>query len=504
MERVNIMWFRRDIRLKDNRALEAALAGGLMVLPLFIFDTVILDQLPSREDKRVSFIHKALTNLNSDIAAHAGIKDSLLCLHGRPADAFELLLNSLDSSKSDNSSKSENPSNSYSSEISIAGVYCGDDYEPYALERDNEVMAVFQKRGIGLHKIKDHVILSPREVLKADGNPYTIYTPYSKLWRATLQGDRENLLKSASLPASGGNILTEKNTGYLVGRIYPAGEMLRSSDNSFSSSSRVKVFGSLPRPEDIGFKDCESPDARWSPDFSIIDNYGKTRDYPAIENGTTGIGVHLRFGTVSIREVAAIAHEHNDTWLGELIWREFFQQIIFNFPHSATGAFKRQYDYIEWRNDESEIERWMAGETGYPLVDAGMRELNTTGHMHNRVRMVVASFLTKHLLVDWQIGEAYFASKLLDYDLASNVGNWQWAAGSGCDAAPYFRVFNPTEQARKFDPAGRYINRWLPELQSQQNSQSLSAPGKYPAPIVDHKFARDRALATYAKALKQQ
>jgi len=223
MERVNIMWFRRDIRLKDNRALEAALAGGLMVLPLFIFDTVILDQLPSREDKRVSFIHKALTNLNSDIAAHAGIKDSLLCLHGRPADAFELLLNSLDSSKSDNSSKSENPSNSYSSEISIAGVYCGDDYEPYALERDNEVMAVFQKRGIGLHKIKDHVILSPREVLKADGNPYTIYTPYSKLWRATLQGDRENLLKSASLPASGGNILTEKNTGYLVGRIYPAG-----------------------------------------------------------------------------------------------------------------------------------------------------------------------------------------------------------------------------------------------------------------------------------------
>lgn len=475
MERVNIMWFRRDIRLKDNRALEAALAGGLRVLPLFIFDTVILDQLPSREDKRVSFIHKALTNLNSDIAALTGIKDSLLCLHGRPADAFELLINSLDSSKSDNSSKSENPSNSYSSEISIAGVYCGDDYEPYALERDNEVMAVFQKRGIGLHKIKDHVILSPREVLKADGNPYTIYTPYSKLWRATLQGDRENLLKSASLQA-------------LAGRILPAAEN----------------FNSIPRLADIGFNECESPDARWSPDFSIIDNYGKTRDYPAIENGTTGIGVHLRFGTVSIREVAAIALEHNDTWLGELIWREFFQQIIFNFPHSATGSFKRQYDHIEWRNDETEIERWMAGETGYPMVDAGMRELNTTGHMHNRVRMVVASFLTKHLLVDWRIGEAYFASKLLDYDLASNVGNWQWAAGSGCDAAPYFRVFNPTEQARKFDPAGRYINCWLPELQSQQNSQSLSAPGKYPAPIVDHKYARDRALATYAKALKQQ
>ena len=453
MERVNIVWFRRDIRLKDNRALEAALAGGLRVLPLFIFDTVILDQLPSREDKRVSFIHKALTNLNSDISALTGIKDSLLCLHGRPAEAFELLLNSLGTDNSDNSANSVNSVNS------IAGVYCGDDYEPYALERDKEVAALLQAKGIGLHKIKDHVILSPREVLKTDGNPYTIYTPYSKLWRATLAGDRENLLKSASLPA-------------LAGRILPAAEN----------------FNSIPGLADIGFNECESPDARWSPDFSIIDNYGKTRDYPAIENGTTGIGVHLRFGTVSVREVAAIALEHNDTWLGEIIWREFFQQIIFNFPHSATSSFKRQYDLIEWRNDETEIERWMAGETGYPLVDAGMRDLNTTGHMHNRVRMVVASFLTKHLLVDWRIGEAYFASKLLDYDLASNVGNWQWAAGSGCDAAPYFRVFNPTEQARKFDPAGRYITRWVPELQSK--------------PMVDHKFARDRALATYARALK--
>ena len=468
MERVNIMWFRRDIRLKDNRALEAALAGGLRVLPLFIFDTVILDQLPSREDKRVNFIHKALTSLNSDIYAISGIKDSLLCLHGRPADAFEYLLNGIESDKSLNSIKQS---------LKIEGVYCGDDYEPYALERDKEVEALLHKRGIGLNKIKDHVILSPREVLKADGNPYTIYTPYSKLWRTTLAADKENLLKSSSMPA-------------LAGKIFPAAEN----------------FNSIPRLADIGFSECESPDARWSPDFSIIDNYGKTRDYPAVEKGTTGIGVHLRFGTVSIREVVTIALEHNDTWLGELIWREFFQQIIFNFPHSATGSFKKQYDHIEWRNDETEIERWMAGETGYPLVDAGMRELNTTGHMHNRVRMVVASFLTKHLLVDWRIGEAYFASKLLDYDLASNVGNWQWAAGSGCDAAPYFRVFNPAEQARKFDPAGRYITRWLPELNSKADLQSLFTPGtgtgKYPAPMVDHKFARERALATYAKALK--
>lgn len=498
MERVNIMWFRRDIRLKDNRALEASLAGGLRVLPLFIFDTVILDQLPSREDKRVSFIHKALTNLNTDLAAQTGIKDSLLCLHGRPAEVFEFLLNGIVSGKSLITEKHS---------LIIEDVYCGDDYEPYALERDKEVEALLHKRGIGLHKIKDHVILSPREVLKADGNPYTIYTPYSKLWRTTLAGDREKLLKIASLPA-------------LSGKIFPAAEVLISADeeqlssnipvlnsqSKTSSVAAVRIYNSIPRLADIGFNECESPDASWIPDFSVIDNYGKTRDFPAIEKGTTGIGVHLRFGTVSIREAAAIALEHNDTWLGELIWREFFQQIIFNFPHSATGSFKRQYDNIEWRNDEAEIERWMAGETGYPLVDAGMRELNTTGHMHNRVRMVVASFLTKHLLVDWRIGEAYFASKLLDYDLASNVGNWQWAAGSGCDAAPYFRVFNPTEQARKFDPAGRYTKRWVPELNSKADLQSLFTPGtgtgKYPAPIVDHKFARERALATYAKALK--
>lgn len=498
MERVNIIWFRRDIRLKDNRALEAALAGGLRILPLFIFDTDILDQLPSREDKRVSFIHKALTSLNTQLADLTGIKDSLLCLHGRPAEVFEFLINRIESGKGLITEKLD---------LKIENVFCGDDYEPYALERDKEVLALLEAKRIGLYKIKDHVILSPGEVLKADGNPYTIYTPYSKLWQTTLLGDRENLMRIASLPDLGGRIL-------------PAAELITADDEEQLSSkipvsnsetktlavSAFRIFKSIPRLADIGFRECESPDARWNPDFSIINNYGKTRDYPAIENGTTGIGVHLRFGTVSVREVAAIALEHNDTWLGELIWREFFQQIIFNFPHSATGSFKRQYDYIEWRNDECEIERWMAGETGYPLVDAGMRELNTTGHMHNRVRMVVASFLTKHLLVDWRIGEAYFASKLLDYDLASNVGNWQWAAGSGCDAAPYFRVFNPTEQARKFDPAGRYTARWLPELNTKADLQSLFTPGtgtdKYPAPMVDHKFARERALATYAKALK--
>lgn len=426
-ERTCIFWFRRDLRLDDNAGLYHALKEQQHVLPLFIFDSCILDALEDKKDKRVEFIRESLIALRDELEK---LGSSLAVLHGNPEEIFE--------------------------QLKVQTVYTNRDYEPYARKRDARVCKTLESRGGIFKSFKDQVIFEQGEVLKDDQKPYTVFTPYSRKWKKSMS---EFYLKSYPVKKYTANFLQTE---------------------------------SLPMPSlhDIGF----TPTGATFPDRvikqSIIEKYHAQRNFPAVP-GTTRLSVHLRFGTVSIRRLATIAQQKNESWLNELIWRDFYQMILFHFPHVVDHAFKAPYDKIQWRNDEAEFKKWCDGQTGYPIVDAGMRELNETGFMHNRVRMVVASFLTKHLLIDWRWGEAYFAKKLLDYDLAANNGGWQWAAGSGCDAAPYFRVFNPALQTDKFDPEHKYIGRWVPEWNTDA----------YVAPMVDHSFARDRALKTYKQAL---
>lgn len=429
---IAVHWFRRDLRLEDNTALFEALSNHPAVLPIFIFDSNILDELP-RVDKRVVFIHDTLSRLDAQLRA---MGSGILCLTGKPLAVWNYIL----------------------SAYQVSAVYTNRDYEPYAKLRDTEVMQLLEKHHIPMHICKDHVVREMDEVLKDDGTPYTVYTPYSRRWKLTLPADAFEPKPS------------EKWLKHFVRMPLPE----------------------LPSLQDLGFQyiDPEIPSA--VPDKKIIAQYHETRDFPAMQ-GTTKMSVHLRFGTISIRSLMRIAVQLNEKYYNELIWREFYQSILWHFPHVVGNAFKKEYDRIVWRNNETEFEAWCNGMTGYPIVDAGMRELNATGYMHNRVRMIVASFLTKDLLIDWRWGEAYFAEKLLDFDLASNNGGWQWAAGCGVDAAPYFRIFNPAEQTRKFDPKGIYIRTWVPELDTMQ----------YPLPIVDHAFARKRTLEAYAVALKQ-
>jgi deoxyribodipyrimidine photo-lyase len=422
-----VFWFRRDLRLADNAGLYHALKENTNVLPVFIFDTEILEKLENKEDRRVDFIHKSLQLLKSQLEE---LGSSLLILHGNPVAIYK--------------------------KIHPKSVYANHDYEPYARKRDSDVKDILEEKGSVYKTFKDQVIFERDEVLKDDGKPYTIFTPYSRKWKATL-----TKFHLKSYP-------TEKNFANLL-HINPL---------------------PLPSLEEIGFKETNASFPERIVKSSIIDLYDKQRNFPAIR-GTTQLSVHLRFGTVSIRKLAQVALKKNEVWLNELIWRDFYHMILWHFPHVETKAFKPPYNRIEWRNNPEEFNAWCEGRTGYPIVDAGMRELNTTGFMHNRVRMIVASFLTKHLLIDWRWGEAYFAKKLLDFDLAANNGGWQWAAGSGCDAAPYFRVFNPQLQTEKFDPKLVYILKWVPELNTTT----------YPLPIVDHKFARDRVLKTYKEAL---
>lgn len=428
---ISIFWFRRDLRLDDNAGLYHALRAGVPVLPIFIFDTNILLQLEDKKDKRVQFIHDALCAVHDKLVA---MGSSLHVLHGTPLDCFKQLTE-------------KHP---------ITAVYTNHDYEPYAMEREKAIGEYLHSKGVSLHTYKDQVIFGRGEVVKDNNEPYTVYTPYSRKWKEKL------------------------NDFYL--KPYPT----------------EKYFGNLykcapvavPSLKEIGFEAAPYGDIPATLDETIAKDYDKTRDYPAV-NGTTRLSVHLRFGTVSVRKLAAEAKELNGTLLNELIWREFYMAILWHFPQVVGGAFKKEYDNIVWRNSEREFELWCAGQTGYPIVDAGMRQLNETGYMHNRVRMVVASFLTKHLLIDWRWGEAYFAEKLLDYDLSANNGGWQWAAGCGCDAAPYFRIFNPYLQTQKFDPELKYIKRWVPEY------DSLS----YPQPIVEHSAARERCLRVYKEGL---
>lgn len=433
MDTVNIFWFRRDLRLHDNAGLYHALRSGKPVVPIFIFDTHILKQLQDKEDRRLVFIHHALEQMQQALVKSGATLD---VIHDTPEAAFQKLFK----------------------KYRIEQVFTNEDYEPYARERDSAVAKWLAGQGAGFKAFKDHVILEKNEVLKDDGQPYTVFTPYSRKWKS---------------------VLTDFHL-----KPYPV-------EKYFSNFYQQEPL-SLPSLADIGFAELKVQFPPTDPEDAILEHYAKQRDYPAV-NGTSKLGVHLRFGTISIRQLAAKAKGLSETYLNELIWREFYQMILWHFPKVGKGfAFKEAYDQIEWRKDNGEFDKWCKGQTGYPIVDAGMRELNETGYMHNRVRMIVASFLAKHLLLDWRLGEAYFAEKLLDFDLAANNGGWQWSAGSGCDAAPYFRIFNPYLQTKKFDPDLKYIRKWVPELDSFD----------YPKPIVDHEVARKRCLEVYGIALK--
>ena len=428
-----IFWFRRDLRLLDHKVLQKALIECDSVSPVFIFDPSILDHL-QRNDHRVQFIFDSLKALNKSLESK---QKSIQIFFGKPTSVFKQLIG-------------ENP---------IQRVYTSADYEPYARKRDGEIAELLKEHGIELIRKKDGVIFEQDEVVKDDGSPYVVFTPYKKRWMSQLNPE-------------------EDFREYDIAPYF---------DKFNTLSTKLKVIHKL---SDIGFSTSTilAPTIRLND--SIINNYEDTRNFPSVP-GTSQLGTSLRFGTVSIRQLAKKAYQSaNHTFLSELIWREFFQQILWHFPKTVNYSFKPAYDRIEWRNAPEDFERWKEGKTGYALVDAGMRELNATGYMHNRVRMLVASFLCKHLLIDWRLGEAYFAEKLFDFELASNLGNWQWAAGSGVDAAPYFRIFNPITQVKKFDADLRYIRKWVPEFESIRYQ-----------PMVDHKFARERCLSTYKQAL---
>lgn len=400
-------------------------------MPVFIFDTHILEELEDKKDARVQFIHDHVMAMHEQLQEYGS---ALQVYHDTPEKAFRQILEDYD----------------------VAAVYTNRDYEPYANKRDQEIEALLKKEKIPFKSYKDQVIFEKKEVVKDDGEPYTVYTPFSKKWQATLQDFH---LKA-----------------------YPT---LTYKDNFHREKTAA-----IPSLTALGFQKSGQKIPAVSFPKDIIKIYDTTRDTPSIP-GTTRLGLHLRFGTISIRKLATVAKTLNETFLSELIWREFFMCILWHFPRVINTAFREAYDHIRWRNQEEEFERWCEGKTGYPIVDAGMRQLNQTGFMHNRVRMITASFLTKHLLIDWRWGEAYFAAKLLDYDLAANNGNWQWAAGCGCDAAPYFRIFSPQRQTDKFDPELKYIKKWVPELGTPD----------YPEPVVEHTAARERCLAAYKKAL---
>ena len=432
---INIFWFRRDLRLEDNVGLFNALKDGLPVLPIFIFDSNILDKLSDKNDRRVAFIHHSLLNIQKALLQ---IGSSLHVIHDSPENAFTKLTSTYEVSK----------------------VFTNHDYEGYGIERDNQIATLLQNKGIEFHTFKDQVIFEKDEVIKDDGKPYTVFTPYSRKWKARLLAEPIQIVD------------TKKHFHHFI------------------QTSVIKI----PSLSEIGFNDTGEAFPSHQLDSNIVAHYAQNRDTPSI-NGTSKLGLHLRFGTISIRELAIKAAPLSETYINELIWRDFYHMIVWHFPHvNKNQSFKPAYDFIQWRNNENEFDKWCKGQTGYPIVDAGMRELNTTGFMHNRVRMIVASFLCKHLLIDWKWGEAYFAQKLLDFDFAANNGGWQWAAGSGCDAAPYFRIFNPYLQTKKFDPELKYIKKWVPEFQEFG----------YAKPIVDHEFARKRCLEVYGKALKKE
>ncbi|MCD8454372.1 DNA photolyase family protein [Tenacibaculum finnmarkense genomovar ulcerans] len=426
VNKLAIFWFRRDLRLEDNVALFNALNSSNKVVPIFIFDEEILDNLP-KNDARVSFIYQTLQQLDTDLKDTGS---SLLIKKGNPLEVWKTII----------------------SEFDISAVYTNKDYEPYALQRDAEIHDFLKSKSIDFLSYKDQVIFEKAEVTKNDGLPYTVYTPYKNKWLQKFNAEED----------------------------------LKNYDINFNNF--YQFTSEIPSLKFIGFNESSIKVTPYN--LSNLANYDEIRDFPFIDK-TSYLSPYFRFGLVSVRKMVQFALKTNATFLNELIWREFFMQVLFHFPKVVTNNFKQKYDAVPWRNNEAEFEKWCKGETGYPMVDAGMRQLNKTGYMHNRVRMITAGFLCKHLLIDWRWGEAYFAEKLLDYELSANNGNWQWSAGTGCDAAPYFRVFNPEAQLKKFDKELQYIRKWI------ENFDELT----YPQPMVEHKFARERAISTYKEAL---
>ena len=431
MDKISIFWFRRDLRLHDNKALFHALQSEEKILPIFIFDIDILKKIP-KDDARISFIYSELKAMNTHLESFG---TEIKMFHGNPKEVFRSLMKN----------------------YTIVKVFTNHDYEPYAIKRDLDIKKLVSSNKIDFQTYKDQVIFERNEITKKDGKPYVVYTPYSRKWLEKYETDKpEN---------------------------YPSEDLL---DRLYKKTKSETLTLS-----DIGFIKTNIPIKNYIFNSRIINEYEETRNFPALDN-TSKLGPHLRFGTVSVRQMVSRADAHeNKIFLKELIWREFFMQILWHFPETHKNSFKSKYDRIIWRNNEKEFQKWCEGNTGYPMVDAGMRQLNKTGFMHNRVRMLVGSFLCKHLLIDWRWGEAYFAEKLHDYEMSSNVGNWQWVAGTGVDASPYFRIFNPTSQIQKFDKELKYIQKWVPDFQEIT----------YPSPMVDHKFARERCLKTYKDAL---
>jgi deoxyribodipyrimidine photo-lyase len=429
-EKIVVFWFRRDLRISDNTGLYYALKSGYRVLPVFIFDRNILSRL-ERDDPRISFICECINNLNSELSVNGS---SVVTFNTTPEEAFLSLCD----------------------KYNIKAVYINRDYEPYSIERDEKIKTLLQNKGINLHTYKDQVIFEKSEIAKADGKPYTVFTPYSAKWLQSFSIN--NIAETDSLSLSGNFIKVKENKSI--------------------------------KPEAIGFRNSDKKVMPFDISESLVADYNLTRDVPSIQ-GTTLLGPHLRFGTISIREVFRKTLAMNEVFTRELIWREFFMQVLFHFPAVTEKSFKPKYDRIEWVNNEDLFDRWCKGITGFPVVDAGMRELEQTGYMHNRVRMITANFLTRYILIDWRWGEAWFASKLLDFELASNNGNWQWAAGTGCDAAPYFRIFNTDNQQKKFDPVFKYIKKWIPEY----------GTSAYPKPIVNASEVRERAIILYQSGI---
>lgn len=422
--KISIFWYRRDLRLEDNTGLFKALNENENILPIFIFDDSILDELPE-DDARVNFIYESLSKINKQLNNHNA---SLQILKGQIDDVWEKLVTTYD----------------------IQKVYLNKDYEPYAIKRDQKINEFLNSKGIEMKTFKDQVIFEEDEIVKADGKPYTVFTPYKRKWLEKFTKVNLNLIANF--------------------------------DNFY------KKINDFPSLNQLGLKNSSLKVKKYS--LKNVSTYSETRNFPNLDS-TSYLSPHLRFGTISVRQIITELKNKSETFLSELIWREFFMQIIFHFPHVVTKNFRPKYDGIQWVNNKEDYDNWCQGKTGYPLVDAGMRQLNETGYMHNRVRMVTAGFLCKHLLIDWRYGEAYFAKKLLDYELSSNNGNWQWAAGTGCDAAPYFRIFNPIEQLKKFDKTLTYTKKWVKDFDTLE----------YPKPIVDHKYARNRALEAYKKGI---
>ncbi|MBC7704993.1 MAG: deoxyribodipyrimidine photo-lyase [Rhodoferax sp.] len=479
-----LMWFRRDLRIDDNAALHLALKTCRQVHCVFIFDSEILDPLP-RADRRVEFIRESLVELDIHLRAASGDPDAgLIVRHGITVQEIVAL----------------------AKKLGAVSVFAAHDYEPQAIAREHKVLGALANAGIALHLVKDQVVMEGRELLTQAGSAYTVFTPYKKAWLAKVHA----------------SLLHEHRCADDAGALAPRPEPMRLA---------------VPTLADIGFEPTNlsalaiptgAAGARllFEEFFERIDDYHATRDFPAVK-GPSYLGVHLRFGTVSIRKLAATALQlsaHGSAgaavWLSELIWRDFYFQILANFQHVATGPFKPAYDAIKWergKHADAMFRAWCEGRTGYPLVDAAMAQINQTGYMHNRLRMVAGSFLVKELGIDWRRGEAYFAEHLNDFDLSANNGGWQWVASSGCDAQPYFRIFNPISQSEKFDPHGKFIRRYLPQLALLPDSAihapwtarpiELEAAGvklgdNYPRPVVVHDQARAATLARYGVVRK--